>query len=141
MDLSGSGGGAKENKTVSQPGKSTVGENNASVSVEEYVRVPVSRINVLLNLVGEVVINKMKSSHKVVLAKRLVRFSREAQKRFSMMAEKFKETYEGQDQTMIHLMDHCQADYERIKGSFKDLYDHIAFEGLSNGPGGRTAAA
>ena len=132
VDLSGEG--AKENKTVPQPVKSTVRENNVSVFVEEYVRVPVSRINVLLNLVGEVVINKMKSSHKVVLAKRLVRFSREAQKRFSMMAEKFKETYEGQDQTLVHLMDHCQADYERIKGSFKDLYEHISSEAFQMDP-------
>ncbi len=128
------GEGSKENRAVPPPEKSAVGESHASAPAEEYVRVPVSRINTLLNLVGEVVINKMKSSHKVILAKKLVRFSREAHKRFSVMAEKFKETYEGQDQALIELVDHCQVDYERIKESFKDFYDYIVFEAFQMDP-------
>ena len=134
VDPSGSGGGAKDTQAVSKPVEPTVGKSKAAVSMEEYVRVPVNKINTLLNLVGEVVINKMKSSHKVALAKRLVKFSREAQKRFSLMAEKFKEAHEGQDQALIHWMDHCQADYERIKGNFKDLYDHISSEAFQMDP-------
>ena len=128
------GEGAKENRTVSPAVKPAAGEVRASAPVEEYVRVPVSRINTLFNLVGEVVINKMKSSHKVVLAKKLVRFSREAHKRFSVMAEKFKETYEGQDQSLVELMDHCQVDYARTKESFKDFYDYIVFEAFQMDP-------
>lgn len=126
--------GAKDTQAVSKPIESTAGKSKTFVPVEEYVRVPVSKINTLLNLVGEVVINKMKSSHKVVLAKKLVRFSREAHKRFSLMTEKFKETYEGKDQALMHLMDHCQADYERIRESFKGLYDHISAEAFQMDP-------
>ena len=127
-ELSGSGGEVKETQTVSNPVEPTVEKSNAPVSVEEYVRVPVSRINTLLNLVGEVVINKMKSSHKVALAKKFIKLSRAAQKRFLLMAEKFKGAYEGQDQTLVHLIDHCQVDYERINGGFKDFYDRIVSE-------------
>ena len=129
-----SGEGVKNTPAASKPVESTARRSDAPVPAEEYVRVPVNKISTLLNLVGEVVINKMKSSHKVASAKKFVKFSREAQKRFAIMAEKFKEAHEGQDQALIRLLDHCQADYERIKESFKDFYDRISSEAFQMDP-------
>ena len=51
-----------------------------SAQTEEYIRVPLSRVDKLLYLVGEVVINKMKISTISAQAKRLSKLSKEMQK-------------------------------------------------------------
>jgi chemotaxis protein histidine kinase CheA len=52
--------------------------------IEEYIRVPLSRVDKLLYLVGEVVINKMKASAMTYQAKKLSKLSKEAQKSISV---------------------------------------------------------
>lgn len=47
---------------------------------EEYIRVPLSRINYLLNLIGEMVISKVKSSYKVQYFKKITRHAKQVEK-------------------------------------------------------------
>lgn len=58
---------------------------------EEFVRVPLSRINRLLNLIGEMVINKAKSSYKVAVLKRLTRQLKASEKRLHELESLLKE--------------------------------------------------
>ncbi|MBI1883276.1 MAG: response regulator [Chlamydiae bacterium] len=53
------------------PRREAVSPGASVASTDEYIRVPVSRINDLLNLMGEMVISKVKSSYKMTLFKRL----------------------------------------------------------------------
>src|SRR4030042_4188448 len=58
-----------------------------SAQMEEYIRVPLSRVDKLLYLVGEVVINKMKASVMIAQTKRLSKLSKEVQKSISTLNE------------------------------------------------------
>lgn len=64
-----------------------------SAQTEEYIRVPMSRVDKLLYLVGEVVINKMKASAMSAQAKRLSKLSREAQKSILSLSEAVRKEF------------------------------------------------
>ena len=64
--------------------------------MEEYIRVPLSRVDKLLYLVGEVLINKMKVSAITTQAKSLSRLSKEAQKSISSLGEAMKKEFSSQ---------------------------------------------
>ncbi|EKD27896.1 MAG: hypothetical protein ACD_79C00504G0002 [uncultured bacterium] len=59
--------------------KDAVLDDNAEI--EEYIKVSISKINKLLNLVGEMVINKINSNEKINSLRRLVKASRLSQKK------------------------------------------------------------
>ncbi len=102
--------------------------------LEEYIRVPVSRVNNLLNLVGEMVINKMKSSRKIVQVKRLSKMAKDMQKRFSDLQEKVKRIPSFNDMEVIKLFSQCNIDIQRLKEDVLSLYDDISTEAFRLDP-------
>ena len=83
----------KRRSTKSSIPLSEEGNPSPSTQREEYIRVPLSRADKLLYLVGEVVINRMKSSTKIAQTKRLSKLSREVQKSISSLSEAIKKEW------------------------------------------------
>jgi len=102
-----------------------------NVTHEEYVRVPINRVDRLLNLVGEMVINKVKSSQKINQAKRLSRSTKEVQKKISVLSEKIKSKIsqeDGENGEIGRLLSECNVNIERLKEEFMGLYESISSE-------------
>ncbi len=117
-------------ETVLVKGVKTLGGKH----VEEYIRVPLSRVNKLLNLVGEMVINKMESSEKIGQAKRLSRMAKESQKDVAVLTEVIKRKHPFLEMEISKLLGQCNVNVERIKDSLQVLYDTISTEAFHLDP-------
>lgn len=87
-------------------------------STEEYIRVPVSRINRLLNLIGEMVINKVRASYRVGSFKKLNDKIRSSERMMFEFESHLKETLDIPDE-LIH-----------YKGSFVRASQELEKEAL-----------
>ncbi len=111
--------------------RSPVGEGAAlhpPAQREEYIRVPLSRVDKLLYLVGEVVINKMKSSAKIAQAKRLSKLSKEAQKSISSLNEAIKKEVSSREGDVTRLLSQCDAQIQKLREHTLKLYDDVSTE-------------
>jgi len=95
---------------------------------EEYIRVPMSRVDKLLYLVGEVVINKMKASAMSAQVKRLSKLTREAQKSVSSLSEAIKKGPSFQNGEVTKWLSQCEAQMQGLKERTLELYDHVSTE-------------
>ena len=105
-----------------------------SVQTEEYIRVPLSRVNKLLYLVGEMVINKMKSSAKIGQAKRLSRLSKEALRNISGLSEVMKKEFPSQNGEVPRILSHCTAQLQKLMEHTLNLYDNVCMEAFHLDP-------
>jgi chemotaxis protein histidine kinase CheA len=127
-DASGTGG-------VSTPAASR--EPAPAVStIDESIRIPLARVNKLLNLVGELVINKVKSSHKSALIRALNRTSVELQARFESLSAHLRE---AERDTRLHdtgrkLMHDCSLGMHAFRRELLALSDTITNEMLQIDP-------
>lgn len=99
-----------------------------SVQQDEYIRVPLSRADKLLYLVGELVINRMKSSAKIAQAKRLSKLSKEAQRSISSLAEAIKKEWSPAEGEVTKLLGQCDAQMQKLREQTLKLYDHVSTE-------------
>jgi two-component system chemotaxis sensor kinase CheA len=106
----------------------------SSVPMEEYIRVPLSRVNKLLYLVGEMVINKMKSSAKIAQAKRLSKLSKEVLKSISGLSETMKKRYPLHDGEVAKLLSQCNAQIQKLREYSLRLYDDVSTEAFHLDP-------
>lgn len=92
---------------------------------EEYMRVPLSRINELLNLMGEIVVNKVKSSHKVDTFKRLCRDVRVVERQLHDLKNLAKEALGIPDEVIFYQGNILRASAEMSKaaGFFSRLHE------------------
>jgi len=126
--------GFDERKIEERKGVEDKPERQPSGYAEEYIRVPVSKVNKLLNLVGEIVVNKMKSSQKIIQAKRLVKLSKESQRMIADLSERVKSSASFHDSEIVRLLSECNADTQRLKESSLTLCDNISTEALNLDP-------
>lgn len=96
--------------------------------IEEYIRVPLSRVDKLLYLVGEVVANRMKTSIMVTQAKRLSKLSKEVQKSVSSLNEAIKKEFSSQDGEVVKWLSQCDAQVLKLREHTLKLYDHVTTE-------------
>jgi two-component system chemotaxis sensor kinase CheA len=94
--------------------------------MEEYIRVPLSRVDKLLYLVGEVLINKMKVSAITTQAKSLSKLSKDAQKSISSLSEAMKKESSSQAREVTKLLGQCDAQMQRLRENNVKLYDHAS---------------
>ncbi len=94
--------------------------------IEEYIRVPVSKVDQILNLVGEMVIRKMKSSQKSSQVKRLIKLAGEIQKKNSDLSETIKTDLKNSD--AIKLITQCTNGIQKLKDESVNLYDNVLTE-------------
>jgi two-component system chemotaxis sensor kinase CheA len=105
-----------------------------SAQMEEYIRVPLSRVDKLLYLVGEVVINRMKTSAMIVQAKRLSKLSKEMQKSISSLSEAIKKEFSPQDGEATKWLSQCDAQMQKLREHTLKLYDHVSTESFHLDP-------
>jgi two-component system chemotaxis sensor kinase CheA len=101
---------------------------HTSAQMEEYIRVPLSRVDKLLYLVGEVVINKMKFSVMIAQTKRLSKLSKEVQKSIFTLNEVIKKDFSPQDGEVTKLLSQCDAQMQKLREHTLTLYDHVSSE-------------
>lgn len=97
-----------------------------SLQTEEYIRVPLSRVDKLLYLVGEVVANKMKASVMIAQAKKLSKLCREVQKSIFSLNEVIKKEFSPQDGEVTKLLSQCDAQMQKLREHILKLYDHVS---------------
>jgi len=95
---------------------------------EEYIRIPLSRADKLLYLVGEVVIHRMKSSAKIAQAKRFSKLTREVQKTVLSLGEAIKKELAPQNGEVMKWFSQCHAQIQRLKEQASGLYDQVSSE-------------
>jgi two-component system chemotaxis sensor kinase CheA len=105
-----------------------------SVQTDEYIRVPLSRVNKLLYLVGELVINKMKSSAKIGHAKRISKLSREALKSISGLSDTMEREFPLQNGEVAKLLSQCTAQIQKLTEHNLNLYDTVTTEAFHLDP-------
>jgi two-component system chemotaxis sensor kinase CheA len=97
-----------------------------STQMEEYIRVPLSRVDKLLYLVGEVLINRMKVSAITTQAKSLSKLSKEAQKSISSLSEAIKKEFSSEAREVTKLLGQCDAQMQKLRQNNVKLYDHAS---------------
>lgn len=103
-------------------------------TIEEYIRLPLGRVNKLLNLVGEMVINKMKSSQKISQARELSRLCKDSQKELTALGEIIKTKYSLKDADVAKALSSCSAVLQKTKETSLVLYDNISTEAFHLDP-------
>jgi len=103
--------------------------------VEEFIRVPLSKINTLLNLGGELVINKVKSTQKFSSFRRLIKIIKDLQQQMASLSDQIR----GQGNTAIPLefvesLHQCNSAIAVIKEELVALSDGIVGEAIRIDP-------
>jgi two-component system chemotaxis sensor kinase CheA len=91
-------------------------------------------VDKLLYLVGEVVINKMKSSAKIAQAKRLSKLSKEVQKSISSLSEVIKKELSPQDGEVTKWLSQCDAQMQKLREQTLKLFDQVSIEAFHLDP-------
>lgn len=117
------------------PDSSDESASPSAAPIEEFVRVPLSRINNLLNLGGELVINKIKSAQKIGGFKRSVKMIKELETRLALLGEQVKNAEEPIDSSeMVEMIQQCSRDVRSIKEESLSLSEEIMAEALHVDP-------
>jgi two-component system, chemotaxis family, sensor kinase CheA len=99
-----------------------------SAPMEEYIRIPLSRVDKLLYLVGEVVIYKMSSSSTIAQAKRLSKLIKEVQKCMLSLSEAAKKEFPSQGGEVARWLSQCDAQTQKLREQALKLYDDVSRE-------------
>ncbi|MDP1852635.1 MAG: hybrid sensor histidine kinase/response regulator [Candidatus Omnitrophota bacterium] len=106
--------------------------------IDEYVRVSLSRINKLLNLLGEMVINKIKASQKIIALKKITKSTKEHQKRLSVFFDDFKNNDDFKNSAdfkrSLDVLHQCNVDAEKIKEEMAAIFEEISNEAIHMDP-------
>ncbi len=105
-----------------------------SIQAEEYIRVPLSRVDKLLYLAGEVVINKMNISGIMNQVKRLSKLSKEAQKGLSNLGDLIKKEFPSQNGDALKWLSQCDAHLQKLREQTLKLYDQVSAEAFHLDP-------
>ena len=138
VEIQQKGGQEKEHEGEKTPEKvvdrvSETAAPHLSAQTEEYIRVPLSRVDKLLYLVGEVVINKMRASAISAQAKRLSKLSKEVQRSIASLSEAMKE-FSSQDGEVTKWLSQCEAQIQKLRENTLNLYDHFSTEAFHLDP-------
>jgi len=116
----------QEEKIKPPPDSNPVGGERAErvpSGVEgEFIRVPLSRINTLMNLAGEMVINKVKAEYKISMVKKLSKLAKESQKELAAVTEGNRQMHQ------------LNVTAEKVKTAIITLADNISAEALHLDP-------
>lgn len=119
---------AEEEEKSGRAGQQKEGSATLALSTqtEEYLRVPLSKVDKLLYLVGEVVINKMKTSTISAEVKRLSRLSKQLQKGIFSLSEVVKKGSLPHHDELIKLLSQCDAQASKLKEYALRVCDQIS---------------
>ena len=102
---------------------------------EEYIHISVSRVNKLLNLIGETIINKLRFSYYVDSLKNLRRSTETAQRRLASFGDAFKafSDHPGYED-LFESLHQCNLDMGKIRGDVTKFSDYISTEAMHMDP-------
>jgi chemotaxis protein histidine kinase CheA len=126
------GGPKTQDQSVNRASETTA--PHLTTPIEEYIRVPLSRVDKLLYLVGEVVARRMKTSIMVSQAKRLSKLSKEIQKSIYTLNEAIKKGSSSQNGEVVKWLSQCDAQVQNLREQTLNLYDHVTSEGYHLDP-------
>lgn len=109
-----------------------------AAAIDEYMRVSLSRINKLLNLLGELVINKIKASQKIIVFKKITKFTKEHQRRLAALFDNFKNNGDFKKSQgfadFLGVLHQCNVDAKKIKEEMANIFDDISSEAIHMDP-------
>jgi len=117
-------GGKTQDEVVDRTSES--GTFHSPAQLEEYIRVPLSRVDKLLYLVGEVVTNKMKVSAMTAHTKGLSKLGKEVQKSISSLSEAIKKDFSPSAGEVTKLLGQCDAQMQKLREHHAKLHDHAS---------------
>jgi two-component system chemotaxis sensor kinase CheA len=101
---------------------------------EEFIRVPLNKVNKLLYLAGEVVINKIRSSMTRSQARKLSRLSKEAQKNISGLSDAVKRELPSLAGDVPKWLSQCEVQMRKLREQTLKLYDQVTTEAFHLDP-------
>ena len=125
-------GGKTLEEAVDRMGQAAI--PHPSAHMEEYIRVPLSRVDKLLYLVGEVVINKMKASATIAQTKKLSKLSKEMQKTISGLSEAIKKEFCPQNGEVAKWLSQCDGQMQTLREHALQLQDHASTQAFHLDP-------
>ncbi len=118
-------------QTVSTDKEKENGGPAAQPVVEEFVRVPLSRIDSILNLGGALVINKIKSTRKLRFFRKIGMMANQMEKRLSLLNDQFKDQKnENLPPELIDSIYQCTSEIVKIKEEVDAISDDVLGEAL-----------
>jgi len=105
----------------------------APVRAEEFIRIPVSRIDSLFNLAGELFVHKVKSSDKLAKLRQLLRQVKSSHKRAAELLEAHSLDTGGQSEQTRLLQEHTR-DAAELKRQVIELTEMLSTETLHLDP-------
>ncbi len=107
-------------------------QKTSASELEEFIKVPINKINKLLNLVGEMVINKINSNEKVNSTRRFSRFTRQSQKKFQDLYQMIINNHTIEqlpnfNEIKLYFHD-INTDLIKLRDDSTVLFDEIALE-------------
>ncbi len=100
---------------------------------EEFIRLPLSKIDALFNLAGELVVHKVKSSYKLQKLRQLTRQTKTAHKRVTELLE--HESLDGGDRTAsLQSLREFQLDAENLRRAVSELSELLTTETMQLDP-------
>ncbi len=115
-------------RTVVQP---------ATAPLEEYIRVPGSRVGVLMNLTGELVVSKTRLPHKIKTLRQLSRAGKHLHKQFELLSEGRRTRSEDATPAPMppsQQLHHCAAQLDALWQNLAALADRFSAEATSIDP-------
>ncbi len=102
--------------------------------IQEYVQVPLNRINNLFNLVGMLMINKTGNSAKLDQIKKLLKIVKETETELSFISDKIKKDTLFQNRDVKNTLGKCDANIEKLKEISTLLHNNISSEAFCLDP-------
>lgn len=130
--LSGAGHDPVQSVKAVEPAKEAESGKGSDV-VSEYVRVPLSRVNKLLNLIGEMVINKMNSSAKISRAKKMSVLSRDIQESLGLI-DAVLQNPSSRTEDVPKLLTRCSAQAQKLNEISAGLLEGFTTEAFHLNP-------
>lgn len=118
------------------PAPKTAVDGNSS-PLSEYVRVPIARVDALLSIVGEIVINKVKSSFRAAVMRRVTRNAKTLQTRLAAVTELAFNRNAGDADVraaLISELHQCNVDADRMRRQIAELVEERITETESLNP-------
>ncbi|MFH1654196.1 MAG: response regulator [Pseudomonadota bacterium] len=123
-------GKLKKNIPATEMTKEKVSEGG----IDDYIRIPSSRVGMLLNLVGELVINKMRNPHRLSHAKKASQLSSDLSKNIITLTDKLNAFDIPADSEIMNILSQCTSKLFKLKDVSTTLYDEISIDVLQLEP-------
>ncbi len=121
--------GETKERNPTQPIPPSSGFRSSSSNPDDgYLKVSLSRIDKLLYLIGEVLIQRMNSRGRLSQVKRILRGIKEIQRCVSNLKESMQENDPLPIKERVKLLSQWEAILERLREESKGLYDQISHE-------------